>query len=155
MKKVKIKPMSQWDRLSIEAFKAKQAGLSYGQWKALQKPEKIEPKIPEGWKECLHCGRQFKTNRSDQKYCDIECQRVAYYESRHKAKHKRIDLTGVRFGRLTVIEVIERPKDIKRQGTYWLCECDCGTMEIVRTDKLTQGRKKSCGCLKIRGSEYK
>ena len=32
------------------------------------------------------------------------------------------DLTGQRFGRLIVIK---RVND-KRQGTFWLCKCDCG-----------------------------
>ena len=153
MKKPKIKPMSEWDRLSIDAYNARQAGMSYGQWKALQKPEKVEPKIPEGWKECERCGRQFNTNRSDQRFCGFECQRVAYYEKRNKIKNKRIDIAGQRFGRLTVVDAVERPKD-RKQGTYWLCKCDCGGTEIVRTDKLTQGRKRSCGCLMRRGEKW-
>lgn len=153
MKKVQVKPMSEWDNLSIDAYKARQAGLSYGQWKALQQPEKIDPKIPQGFKTCEYCGRQYKPYRGSQRFCCWDCQRNAAYEKRYIAKNKRIDISGQRFGRLTVIEAAERPKD-RNSGTYWLCECDCGKFEIVRTDKLTQGRKKSCGCLMRRGEKW-
>jgi uncharacterized paraquat-inducible protein A len=72
------------DRLAMEASMAIEAGMSYGQWKGLQyekhKPVKVEKGIPEGWKVCTHCGKAYKANRSDQKYCDIHCQRQAIYE---------------------------------------------------------------------------
>ena len=54
------------------------------------------------------------------------------------------DLTGQKFGRLTVIKRAE-----KRGGVYWLCDCDCGTKEVlVGTGNLVRGYVKSCGCLK-------
>lgn len=54
------------------------------------------------------------------------------------------DLTGQRFGRLTVIERAEN----KGHHTAWLCECDCGTRIITRAQTLQRGRAKSCGCLR-------
>lgn len=30
----------------------------------------------------------------------------------------------------------------------YMCECKCGTKQLVRGDYLTQGRSKSCGCLR-------
>ncbi len=61
---------------------------------------------------------------------------------------KLIDLTGRKFGRLTVIE---------RAGTYispcgsktptWLCKCDCGNMSTVLPHQLKSGKTRSCGCL--------
>lgn len=58
------------------------------------------------------------------------------------------DLTGKRFGRLTVIRSVDLEKPTpngNRQG--WLCRCDCGK-EIVSTQKLLEsGEKRSCGCL--------
>lgn len=54
----------------------------------------------------------------------------------------RKDLTGQRFGRLTVLE---RAPNIKRY-TAWLCVCDCGTRTVVRTDHLSVGHSQSCGC---------
>lgn len=55
------------------------------------------------------------------------------------------DLTGQRFGRLTVIK---RDENDKRGNVQWLCECDCGKSAIVRGYQLTVGKTKSCGCLK-------
>lgn len=53
------------------------------------------------------------------------------------------DLTGQRFGRLTVVKFAER----KGQYTYWECQCDCGKKTIVYSYSLTSGRTQSCGCL--------
>lgn len=53
------------------------------------------------------------------------------------------DLTGQRFGRLTVMG-LDRYE--KRTG-IWNCRCDCGNVVQVRTGDLTSGNTKSCGCL--------
>lgn len=53
------------------------------------------------------------------------------------------DLTGHKFGRLTVIKRV----DDKRQGTFWLCQCDCGGTKIAETRNLCRGLTQSCGCL--------
>lgn len=54
------------------------------------------------------------------------------------------ELTGERFGRLTVIEKTE-----ERQAGYavWRCRCDCGNEKTVTAKELKAGRVKSCGCL--------
>lgn len=55
---------------------------------------------------------------------------------------KFIDLTGQRFGRLTVIEKSEKQKN----KTMWLCECDCGKQKKVSAENLKIGKTRSCGC---------
>lgn len=55
---------------------------------------------------------------------------------------KAIDLTGKRFGRLTVLSFVED----HRQGTYWLCRCDCGNEKVIKGQSLREGWTKSCGC---------
>ncbi len=30
--------------------------------------------------------------------------------------------------------------------TYWRCLCVCGKIAVERTDNLTSGRTRSCGC---------
>ena len=52
------------------------------------------------------------------------------------------DLTGQRFGRLTVIEEDGR----KNGGIAWRCRCDCGNYTTVRANHLKRGLIKSCGC---------
>lgn len=61
-----------------------------------------------------------------------------------KNKNKVKNLTGKRFGRLTVIGVDDRGT----KKTYWNCLCDCGNIKSVRSDSLQNGAIKSCGCLK-------
>ena len=61
-----------------------------------------------------------------------------------KSKAKIRDLTGQKFGRLTVIGIAET--DTRK--TYWVCQCDCGNFKTVRADSLISGKIKSCGCLK-------
>ena len=65
---------------------------------------------------------------------------------------KFLDLTGQRFGKLTVIKFSKDVQSGNRKRKYWLCRCDCGNIKEVRTDCLTSGNVKSCGCLHIENS---
>lgn len=59
---------------------------------------------------------------------------------------KRIDLTGKRFGRLTVI----KPLNFERGHLRWECLCDCGnTVFKVSSQGLRTGKSQSCGCYMI------
>lgn len=54
------------------------------------------------------------------------------------------DLTGQRFGNLTVIKLSE---NLTKQGRkLWLCKCDCGNYREVLGSKLKSGVAKTCGC---------
>lgn len=63
---------------------------------------------------------------------------------------KFIDLTGERFGRLTVIEYkgTKKRKKGNKSDSLWLCQCDCGTKKIIYGRALKDGGTKSCGCLR-------
>lgn len=52
------------------------------------------------------------------------------------------DLTGQKFGRLTVIK--RAPN--KNGRTAWYCQCECGNEKIVISKSLKDGNTKSCGC---------
>lgn len=58
---------------------------------------------------------------------------------------KLIDLTGQKFGRLTVIE---RAGSDKYKNAMWLCKCDCEKQAkcVVNGSYLRQGLSQSCGC---------
>jgi len=57
----------------------------------------------------------------------------------------RIDLTGQRFGRLTVLsQDTSNPKP----GAWWDAVCDCGQNKKVSTHSLQSGKTSSCGCLR-------
>ena len=52
------------------------------------------------------------------------------------------DLTGQKFGKLTVISFSHR----ENNRTYWKCKCDCGSIKIYRADFLKRSIAPSCGC---------
>ena len=59
---------------------------------------------------------------------------------------KLIDLTGNKYGRLTVLH-----KDVERKtnsGSYWVCQCDCGKIKSIKSSSLRNGEIQSCGCLR-------
>lgn len=58
------------------------------------------------------------------------------------------DLTGQKFGRLTVIERAENHYTTGgRSQITWLCRCECGNNVIVNGQNLISSNTKSCGCL--------
>ena len=56
-----------------------------------------------------------------------------------------IDITGQRFGRLVVAELLE--KRGKGGAVYFLCKCDCGNQCARVGSKLKNNGGGSCGCL--------
>jgi len=52
------------------------------------------------------------------------------------------DLTGRRFGRLTVIRRVKN----KGNRVRWLCHCDCGNELLADPNHLKSGHTTSCGC---------
>ena len=73
------------------------------------------------------------------------------------------DLTGKKFGRLTVLGFSH--KDVKKyrksddkpfQTKYlWKCRCNCGNITLVASSNLISGNTKSCGCLKKEIREFR
>jgi hypothetical protein len=55
-----------------------------------------------------------------------------------------IDISGQRFGRLTVLR---RAPGLPRWKGKWLCRCDCGTEKLVWAPHMKAGATASCGCL--------
>lgn len=60
------------------------------------------------------------------------------------------DITSQKFGKLTVIGLYEirqykSPRNMQTKP-YWVCECECGEIKVVRGEHLSSGRTKSCGC---------
>lgn len=57
---------------------------------------------------------------------------------------KLIDLTGMVFGRLTVLRHVGKNE---KGENMWECQCECGNTVAVRGDVLRYGLTRSCGCL--------
>ena len=60
------------------------------------------------------------------------------------------DITGEKFGMLTAIEFSHtKVSDSgKNRRTYWVFQCECGNIKVLRVDQVKSGNTKSCGCLK-------
>lgn len=59
--------------------------------------------------------------------------------------HKNVkDLSGQRFGKLTVLKLNGFTKTNK---AIWYCKCDCGREIEVRACNLISGNTQSCGCI--------
>lgn len=54
------------------------------------------------------------------------------------------DLTGKKFGKLTVVEYLGR----KNHSSFWRCICDCGNEVNCYYGNLTRGTTTSCGCMR-------
>lgn len=64
------------------------------------------------------------------------------------SKAHLIDLTGKKFGKLTVIKRDENKLSTK---TKWICQCDCGTILSVEGSNLKNNHTTSCGCIHSKG----
>lgn len=59
-----------------------------------------------------------------------------------------IDLTGQKFGKLTVLEETDQRCG---KSIMWKCQCECGGIAIIAATSLRRGLTLSCGCLKSKG----
>jgi hypothetical protein len=68
---------------------------------------------------------------------------------RDMSKPQWVDMTGQRFGKLTVLRIAPISKNGKQRCRRWWVKCDCGHAEhLVSGTCLRQGIARSCGCLK-------
>ena len=59
-----------------------------------------------------------------------------------RTKERHTDMSGMKFGRLTIIKEVER-----RNGRIaWECKCDCGNTIVITSENLKYGHTQSCGC---------
>ncbi|AWP37755.1 hypothetical protein CYJ15_12575 [Heyndrickxia coagulans] len=61
------------------------------------------------------------------------------------SKKNTVNLTGKRFGKLTVTGRSNKKHDTQTKA-IWHCRCDCGNEIDVLSTYLTSGEVKSCGC---------
>lgn len=117
------------------------SGIRFGNLVA-EKKVKNDHETRAMWLCKCDCGNEIyvygRDLRNGKRTCCVECTQKKISSAR------TIDITGERFGRLTVI---------KRVGTSnagfatWLCQCDCGKQVVVTGGNLRTGNSTSCGCL--------
>lgn len=132
-------------------------GQRFGKLTVIERTEnKITPKgqSKTTWKCRCDCGNEvdvLASNliRGNTKSCG--CSSIEYAN-----KNKYIDLSGQKFGKLTVI----RRTRMKDRNSYWLCRCECGVEKEISMTALRNGQN-SCSCSmydwvedRIIGNEY-
>lgn len=63
-----------------------------------------------------------------------------------KGGRRLIDLTGKRYGALTVVRRLAAKPKAHDSSALWACRCDCGALVEARSADLRAGRKLDCGC---------
>lgn len=126
-------------------------GQRFGRLTVIEKADDYV--IPSGfhyaaWKCKCDCGNIAEVKQ--QKLIQGVTKSCGCFKRENTSKLKLIDLTGRRFGKLTVIERIEG-KD--KKSVWWKCKCDCGNYKEARSSCLLSGDCKSCGCLVSYGEE--
>lgn len=95
---------------------------------------------------CICCGKiKFVQvgNILHERTKSCGCQQNKWCRLKGKNNPYFKDLTGQRFGKLLVIAP---DKTIKKRGTHFLCNCDCGNSKIVSRRCLKHRNVISCGC---------
>ena len=84
-----------------------------------------------------------------------KCASCGCWKSERTAEARRNDLTGLRFGSLTVVGFshTHRTNGGDNAVSMWKCRCDCGNTKIIRACSLTTGNTQSCGCAKLSHGE--
>lgn len=86
-------------------------------------------------------GAELTRSNKPQRSCGCE----AHNRAKEFGKITFKDLTGQKFGALTVIEKV----DTNKYGyAIWKCRCECGNICLKASRELLSGDTLSCGCVK-------
>ncbi len=87
--------------------------------------------------------------------CSCDCGGTAFVTGRNLVRgdtkscgcylKEKQDITGQKFGKLTVLYQDEVQE--KNRPRKWVCRCDCGGLCSVAISNLRNGHTQSCGCL--------
>lgn len=119
------------------------SGTTCGFWTFIEelphapnKPAKIRCKCACGTERVL-----TKNSYLQEQTLSCGCYKRIVIQQRQKGRFK-IDLTGLRVGRLTVL----RFANLQDTAKHWLCRCDCGNEKLILGSNLRAGTTLSCGC---------
>ena len=124
------------------------AGQRFGRWTALYRTANQGKCVM--WKCRCDCGNEKNVIAATLGKSSNSCGCLQKEQVVERSKRLyTIDITGQKFGRLTVLRMINKPEDAKDVGTgAWCeCECECGTIIQVKANWLKTKGVQSCGCL--------
>lgn len=122
------------------------SGQKFNRLTVIRRDESVLNKV--SWICKCECGNEISVTTSHLKCGHTQSCGCLQKEKAREANF--LDLTGQRFGRLTVIKEVD--KYISPQGlkfVQWLCKCDCGNDTVVLATNLKTGTTTSCGCYSI------
>jgi hypothetical protein len=93
------------------------------------------------WKCLCDCGNM--TNVTTGHLQNGDTQSCGCLHKERITANRKVDLTGRRFGRLTVLTDDGRTP---QSTVIWRCICECGNIVNVRSRSLLRGNTQSCGC---------
>ena len=123
-------------------------GKTFGRWTVIERGEKpigIKSKSAYWLCRCI-CGNEKNINSISLR--NGQSQSCGCLQKELMSERRSTDLTGIRFGRLLVLEEVEKPEYRNDNRSYWNCLCDCGNSIIVSSSDLGGGHVKSCGCFR-------
>ncbi len=106
------------------------------------------------WKCLCDCGMETLVRRGDLR--GGRTNSCGCLRSEKTASLRAIDITGVTFGRLTVLSLFStcvRKENGGWKGRRWLCQCTCGKTVVVGVTGLYNSHTQSCGCLKAEANK--
>ncbi len=121
-------------------MKKEMTGKQFGMLTVLQEAKR-ENSRKRYWLCRCQCGKETVVEESHLK--NGHTKSCGCYRRMVQQKRSR-DLTGLRFGRLQVLEAV-----LGADGSLagWKCQCDCGKQCVCKSGSLTSGVTRSCGCL--------
>lgn len=119
-------------------------GLTFNYLTVIGKAEKPEgSKCREAFWLCqCKCGNKIVSRGSNLRNGNTKS--CGCYQKEVTSKMRFKDLSGQKFGKLTVIEPINRMSN--EEHIIYKCQCECGNTTNVIGYNLTRGLTKSCGC---------
>lgn len=117
-----------------------ETGKIYGKLLVLERDQTKKSKAAYWNCQCLECGKIISIKGESLRHRkNPTCGCIPNVGNNFK------DITGQKFGKLTVLKRAEN----KNKIVYWLCQCECGNQKKIASSSLLNGRTKSCGlCLR-------
>lgn len=135
-----------YQRVSKALSKELQPGDKFGRYTVLYK----ESETGQGGLYRCRCECGVEKTIKRQFLLDGRIVSCGCYSRDEKSQRQLIDITGQRFGLLTVLSKSDYQGG---DGVYWNVRCDCGTEKVVSGHAMRRGEIISCGCSKRSNGE--